>query len=354
MFAEEIATFKRLGFRHVLLQALNFSLVLSGALMMWKGLGLVCNTESPVVVVLSESMEPAIQRGDLLFLTMPRKAPLRLGDITVYKVPGAPVPIVHRVIETHDEKGSNEQWILTKGDNNMADDIGLYNGARYLKRSNIVGRVSAYVPYVGYVTILLNDYPKLKYALLAVLVPVELPELCFKIARSPIAAVAFPLAIGNITGLFTKTSIATWYKHLRKPPGQPPSIAFPIVWTILYASMGWASHLLVKALDQSPPGTARRGLAGNAFSLYWLQYALNVIWTPLFFGAQKPWLSLIDISVLTPMTFALARDAFKVDETAGWLLAPYCGWLLYATYLNASIAWLNFGPKRSGKDGKAL
>lgn len=48
-------------------------------------------------------MEPAIQRGDLLFLTMPRTAPLKHGDITVYKVPGSPIPIVHRVIETHDE-----------------------------------------------------------------------------------------------------------------------------------------------------------------------------------------------------------------------------------------------------------
>jgi signal peptidase len=32
---------------------------------------------------------------------MPSKAPLVLGDITVYQVPGAPIPIVHRVIETH-------------------------------------------------------------------------------------------------------------------------------------------------------------------------------------------------------------------------------------------------------------
>lgn len=46
---------------------------------------------------------PLSQRGDLLFLTMPHKAPLKLGDITVYKVAGAPIPIVHRVIETHDE-----------------------------------------------------------------------------------------------------------------------------------------------------------------------------------------------------------------------------------------------------------
>ncbi|GAA6049829.1 Signal peptidase complex catalytic subunit SEC11 [Rhodotorula toruloides] len=169
MFKEELATMKRLGVRHVLTQALNFAMVLSTALMMWKGLSIVCNTESPVVVVLSESMEPAIQRGDLLFLTMPRTAPLKHGDITVYKVPGSPIPIVHRVIETHDEKNSTEQWILTKGDNNRVDDVGLYNGMKYLRRSHIVGKVQAYVPYVGYGTILMNDYPKLKYALLAVL-----------------------------------------------------------------------------------------------------------------------------------------------------------------------------------------
>ncbi|ORY83562.1 hypothetical protein BCR35DRAFT_290575 [Leucosporidium creatinivorum] len=169
MFSEEIATIRRLGVRHLLLQGLNFAMVLSTALMMWKGLSIVTNTESPIVVVLSESMEPAIQRGDLLFLSMPRTAPLALGDITVYKIPGAAIPIVHRVIETHDEKDSNEQWILTKGDNNHADDVGLYNGMRYLRRSHIVGKVQGYVPYVGYVTILMNDYPKLKYALLAVL-----------------------------------------------------------------------------------------------------------------------------------------------------------------------------------------
>ncbi|POY70047.1 putative Signal peptidase I, partial [Rhodotorula taiwanensis] len=167
MFREELAQLKRLGIRHSLTQALNFALVLSTALMMWKGLAVVCNTESPVVVVLTESMEPAIQRGDLLFLTMPRSTPLRDGDITVYKVPGAPIPIVHRVIEAHNEPDGADQWILTKGDNNPVDDVGLYRGLKYLKRSHITGKVQAYVPYVGYGTILLNDYPKLKYALLA-------------------------------------------------------------------------------------------------------------------------------------------------------------------------------------------
>ncbi|KAK4701345.1 hypothetical protein P7C70_g4888, partial [Phenoliferia sp. Uapishka_3] len=61
MFAQEIADFRRLGVRHYLNQALKFATVISTALMMWKGLSIIANTESPIVVVLSESMEPAIQ-----------------------------------------------------------------------------------------------------------------------------------------------------------------------------------------------------------------------------------------------------------------------------------------------------
>lgn len=105
---------------------------------------------------------------------MPRSTPLSHGDITIYKVPGAPIPIVHRVIETHNEYGApclpppqqrnkkadqrkrwsaplprpnnTDQWILTKGDNNPVDDVGLYRGMRYLKRSHLVGKVQACVP----------------------------------------------------------------------------------------------------------------------------------------------------------------------------------------------------------------
>ena len=46
-------------------------------------------------------MEPAFYRGDLLFLTNPADQRYHTGDITVYKVPGADIPIVHRVLETH-------------------------------------------------------------------------------------------------------------------------------------------------------------------------------------------------------------------------------------------------------------
>ncbi len=50
----------------------------------------------------SGSMEPAFYRGDILFLVNPPNTRYENGDITVYKIPGQDIPIVHRVLETHD------------------------------------------------------------------------------------------------------------------------------------------------------------------------------------------------------------------------------------------------------------
>ena len=50
------------------------------------------------------------------------------------------------------------QLLLTKGDNNPADDIELYRGLEWLGRKHVVGVVRGYVPYVGYVTIAMVGY----------------------------------------------------------------------------------------------------------------------------------------------------------------------------------------------------
>ena len=85
--------------RQLLLQVLNFALVLSTAFMLWKGLSVATDSPSPIVVVLSGSMEPAFQRGDLLFLwnrNLMRET--QVGEIVVYNVKGKEIPIVHRVV----------------------------------------------------------------------------------------------------------------------------------------------------------------------------------------------------------------------------------------------------------------
>ncbi|KAF2843423.1 signal peptidase complex catalytic subunit sec11 [Patellaria atrata CBS 101060] len=155
--------------RQLATQVLNFALVLSTAFMLWKGLSVVTNSPSPIVVVLSGSMEPAFQRGDLLFLWN-RGMDTQIGEIVVYNVKGKDIPIVHRVVRRFGG-GSTPLQILTKGDNNAADDTELYaHGQNYLNRvEDVIGSVVAFVPSVGYVTILLSEYPWLKTAMLGLM-----------------------------------------------------------------------------------------------------------------------------------------------------------------------------------------
>eukprot|EP01084_Bolivina_argentea_P069500 126455_1 len=65
--------------RDALKQALNLATIVFSALMIWKSLMLVTGSESPVVVVLSGSMEPTMWRGDILALWMPKQ--FEVGDI---------------------------------------------------------------------------------------------------------------------------------------------------------------------------------------------------------------------------------------------------------------------------------
>ncbi|KAI8584401.1 hypothetical protein K450DRAFT_219692 [Umbelopsis ramanniana AG] len=161
---------RRLNKRQVALQVLNILMVLTSALMIWKGLALATNSESPIVVVLSGSMEPAFHRGDLLLLANPASQPVQVGDICVFQIPHRDIPIVHRVIKLHDEAKTGKQFLLTKGDNNNVDDRGLYNARQmWINKEHVVGRVRGFMPYVGMVTILMNDYPQLKYVMLGVL-----------------------------------------------------------------------------------------------------------------------------------------------------------------------------------------
>jgi len=160
---------RRMNKRQLYYQILNFAMIVSSALMIWKGLMVATGSESPIVVVLSGSMEPAFYRGDLLLLTNYEEEPVRVGDIVVFKVEGRDIPIVHRVLKVHEKENGNVKF-LTKGDNNSVDDRGLYApGQVWLEKKDVVGRAKGFLPYVGTVTILMNDYPKFKYFILATL-----------------------------------------------------------------------------------------------------------------------------------------------------------------------------------------
>ena len=77
---------RRMDKRQFFYQVLSFGMIVSSALMIWKGLMVATGSESPIVVVLSGSMEPAFHRGDLLFLTNKETEDIRVGEIVVFKV----------------------------------------------------------------------------------------------------------------------------------------------------------------------------------------------------------------------------------------------------------------------------
>uniref|UniRef100_A0A2I2ZWJ3 Signal peptidase complex catalytic subunit SEC11 n=1 Tax=Gorilla gorilla gorilla TaxID=9595 RepID=A0A2I2ZWJ3_GORGO len=144
-------------------QVLNFGMIVSSALMIWKGLMVITGSESPIVVLLSGIMEPAFHRGYLLFLTKRVEDPIRVGEIAVLRIEERKIPIVHRVLKIHEKQNGHIKF-LTKGDDNAVDDRGLYKQEQHwLEKKDVVGRARGFVPYIGIGTSLMNDYPKFKH-----------------------------------------------------------------------------------------------------------------------------------------------------------------------------------------------
>ena len=167
-FVDMYHTLRDMRQRQMAHQVLNLAMIVCSALMIWKSLMVVTSSESPVVVVLSGSMEPAFHRGDILFLHM-GFTPFRAGDIVVFKVADREIPIVHRVIKVH-EKPDGRVGMLTKGDNNAVDDRGLYSASqKWINKEHVIGRAKGYLPYIGMVTIIMNDYPIVKYILVGLM-----------------------------------------------------------------------------------------------------------------------------------------------------------------------------------------
>jgi tryptophan-rich sensory protein len=121
-----------------------------------------------------------------------------------------------------------------------------------------------------------------------------------------------------------------WFRDLQKPPWYPPPQAFGIVWTGLYAGIAWASGDVLT-----------RG-GGRSFGrAYAVNLVLNAAWTPVFFGARRPWAAAVESAVLTASTADLVRRASRVSPGAAAVLLPYAAWTAFATALTVAIARRN-------------
>jgi tryptophan-rich sensory protein len=75
--------------------------------------------------------------------------------------------------------------------------------------------------------------------------------------------------------------------------------------------------------------------------VFLLQLALNAAWPWIFFGERRIDLALACIAALVAAIVLTMRAFWRTSPGAAVLLLPYLVWVLYATSLNAAIAYLN-------------
>ena len=144
-------------------------------------------------------------------------------------------------------------------------------------------------------------------------------------------AISLPLLVGGLAATITADSMNV-YDTMAKPPLSPPGWVFPVVWTVLYALMGWASGLI---FDSGHPQRKK------PLRLYGLQLMVNFLWPIVFFRWEMPYAALLVLILLMILVYTMFRQFRFVEPMAAWLIVPYLLWLVVALWLNLGIWWLN-------------
>ncbi|MGM9850444.1 MAG: TspO/MBR family protein [Bacilli bacterium] len=139
----------------------------------------------------------------------------------------------------------------------------------------------------------------------------------------------FPLIIGITVSLLTRGNFNL--NELKQPPLAPPSILFPIVWTILYLLIGISYYLYKKNTYTNK----------TEIIIYYTQLLVNALWSIIFFTLKLRFFSIIWILALIILIYTLITLFNQKYKPSAYLLIPYLIWCIFATYLNIGIYLLN-------------
>ncbi len=164
------------------------------------------------------------------------------------------------------------------------------------------------------------------------------------VGRQIAVAVALLVAVAAIAigGSFaTAGNVDGWYADIDKVPWHPPGWLFGPVWSVMYVLIAASGFVLWRRI-------AADGRAWDpALTVYVVQLVLNAAWTPIFFagypliGEAAWWIALgVILALIVSVVALMGFDTIR-SKTAGWLLAPYLIWLLFASTLNVGVVALN-------------
>ena len=142
-----------------------------------------------------------------------------------------------------------------------------------------------------------------------------------------IISILIVFAVGGIGSIFTiyETS-GSWYKTIR-PSITPPNFIFPIVWNILFFLIGISLYL---CWANSKNAKTKKKVA----IIFGINFLLNILWSFFYFHLHNPLLAFVDIIFLEISILSLIFVGYKINHKAGYLLAPYFLWVVFASVLN--------------------
>ena len=151
--------------------------------------------------------------------------------------------------------------------------------------------------------------------------------------------VALAATAGAIGG-FASRDAGDFYGALAKPGWAPPGWLFGPVWSALYLLMGVAAWLVwrTEPATSAEQASRRRGLA-----LFVGQLGLNALWTWLFFAWRQGAMAFGEIVLLWLAVVLRTVHFGRVRPLAAYCLAPYLGWVSFATALTLAIWQRNPG-----------
>lgn len=144
-----------------------------------------------------------------------------------------------------------------------------------------------------------------------------------------VKSIFIPIIVGGFVGLLISNFID--YNSLQKPPLAPPSILFPIMWSVLYVLMG-ISYGILESIEL---------VNSKINNIYYLQLFVNAMWSIIFFILKWRLFAFIWIVLLDILVIVMIVQFYKKNKLSGILQIPYLLWILFASYLNLSIYLLN-------------
>ena len=140
-------------------------------------------------------------------------------------------------------------------------------------------------------------------------------------------------AVGALSGFLTRKGMDHFMENVNQPPLSPPGWLFPVVWTILFALMGYGTG----RIWLSPEGKSRKW----SLNLFVSQLVVNFFWSLIFFNARAYGFALLWLGLLWVLVLGMILVFGKTDKPAAWLQVPYLAWLTFAAYLNWGVWMLN-------------